>query len=413
MKIGLDLDDTICDFITPLTNYANKKVGLNIKFDDYLSYDFADVWNMDPVTAQSIVTEFIFENDGNNILNLPPIPGAIEKLKKIKSKINCEYYIISARDTRLLEITKEWINKYFPINFINGIEFGNIYSSDDKPKRSKYEMCKNRNVQFLFEDRIDHIRDCYIKFEGHFVSMCLNRPWNSYKQSGLNCIMFTQYQDIKVSDIVYQFTKLTKSQINSFRNINIFKPIVIGISGKIGSGKDTCADILVETLSIFEKRFFAKRVKETVSALTETSIEYNMTQEGKTIIPEGFEESLGRLQQLVGEGLREKIREDVWVKCILNKKIGKFTVISDCRYKTEARGILNDTNINGILIRLEGDPKDVRKLNLAKRDLFHSSEVDLDEWPFEYVIYNEGISLEDLKIKFLSIVYNFICGKIF
>lgn len=190
--------------------------------------------------------------------------------------------------------------------------------------------------------------------------------------------------------------------------------MLIGISGKIASGKDTVADIIVANFrSIggdgnrpagkwekWEIRRFAARLKETVAVLTRTSLADNYTRGGKQKIPAGFSDSLGVLQQKVGTALREHISDNVWIHTTLcdffdaipeDQESRPNVIVTDVRFHNEAEAILK---LGGVLIRVNGDPTGCRKFD--SRDLEHPSETQLDDYTgFTWVLENDG-TLEEL-----------------
>ena len=110
--------------------------------------------------------------------------------------------------------------------------------------------------------------------------------------------------------------------------------VVIGISGKIGSGKDTLGDYFCNRG--FIKISFARRLKEVVATLTSTTLEENLSQRGKnsTYGPLGL--SLGTLQQKIGILLRD-IDDKIWIKILFSElEPDRNYVITDLRFKNEA-----------------------------------------------------------------------------
>jgi len=181
--------------------------------------------------------------------------------------------------------------------------------------------------------------------------------------------------------------------------LNLYtKPILIGFSGKLGSGKDTCADIMVKHRN-FERRSFATRVRATVAGLTGLRLKDVSSRESKKIVPSGFTYTIGQLLQIVGAGMKQLICSDVWITPVISS-CGARCLITDCRYPEEASAIEAK---GGFVIRIEGDPARIRELNEDGRDLNHPSETALDDYSFELVIENSG-SLEQLEEKLLVTV---------
>jgi hypothetical protein len=192
------------------------------------------------------------------------------------------------------------------------------------------------------------------------------------------------------------------------------KKKIIGISGKIGSGKDTFAELLAEQLhGKVERHALADKLRlitEIISGIRMTTTHEankpfcneirNYTQDQKNIVIKQFDKTIGETLQLVGTDLfRDNYDTDIWVKSFFNEELdtklnnGKIIVIPDVRFVNEADYILKE---GGYLIRLEGDPMGVRENSL--RDLNHISETNLDDYTnFSKVIYNDKKDIKALK----------------
>lgn len=176
--------------------------------------------------------------------------------------------------------------------------------------------------------------------------------------------------------------------------------MIIGISGKIGSGKTTVTNIIRKHHPEFEEKTYAFKLKLITSILTGTTIEQNLTHEGKnTFIPE-WNMTLGRMQQLLGtEAIRNNLDQNAWIKALfIDYKEGDNWIITDCRFPNEIDAIKKH---NGFVIRIEGDPMNERKN--TTRDVNHKSEIALDNYKgFSYTIQNNG-TLEELEKKILHL----------
>lgn len=178
--------------------------------------------------------------------------------------------------------------------------------------------------------------------------------------------------------------------------------MIIGISGKIGSGKDTVKDIISKYLT--SKGYstnhcsFGAKVKMVVALLTETSYDLQTSHEGKNTIDPVFGLTYGVLQQRVGEGLRVAISSDVWVKSAfaVEENNDEIKIFSDVRYPEEMDEILRR---GGYVIRIEGDP--IGERARSTRNLNHHSEIALDTAIFDLVIENNG-TRKDLERKVIQ-----------
>lgn len=226
--------------------------------------------------------------------------------------------------------------------------------------------------------------------------------------------------------------------------------MIIGINGKIGSGKDTVGKIIqwltkpeldgqyigfqtyddatLERLSPFKIKKFAGKLKQIASLLTGIPVEKFEDQEFKktllgnewgtvkenplNVIP-GFEDvkfnhlmSVRELLQKLGtEAMREGLHTNVWVNALFTdyQPIGwepedvSNWIITDMRFENELEAIVKK---GGITIRV------VRPGTVVGN---HPSEVALDGFIMHYEIINDG-TIEDLieKVREILIKENII-----
>jgi hypothetical protein len=216
---------------------------------------------------------------------------------------------------------------------------------------------------------------------------------------------------------------------------------LIGISGKIGSGKDTAA-LIIKILSVHSElsdksiahmltnpsptlhgsdwtvKKFAGKLKEVASLLTGVPAhkfedqdfkKTNLSSDWQTWYPyiDRPEPMTVRefLQKLGTEAMRQGLHTNVWVNALFADytRVGRFVrvtedkleewedgefpnwIITDCRFPNEAVAIRER---EGVLLRLNRNGETGE----------HISETALDNFEFDYVIENTG-SLEELVAK--------------
>lgn len=213
--------------------------------------------------------------------------------------------------------------------------------------------------------------------------------------------------------------------------------MLIGISGKKGSGKDQFAGYLKSFYPEASKDQFARPIKEMVAALIGCDVEqledrefketpipwltsywvrnhttglkefYPTEREAKQIQrirssianqtltePQPREITPRYLLQTLGtQWGRDSIHPHIWVRSLINRlSHDEVTIITDLRFPNEARAIEEN---DGITIR-------INRPGLETSDI-HESEIALDGYQdFDFVVENDG-SLDDLSDKALEI----------
>lgn len=153
--------------------------------------------------------------------------------------------------------------------------------------------------------------------------------------------------------------------------------MIIGISAKMGCGKTTLADYIIEELP-FKRKAFADILKQECSETYGYPLEWNYTGEGKhqlislNVLPKQ-PMSVREILQWHGTDFRREQDWNYWVK-LMDKEIkeDEDIIIDDVRFENEADFVKKR---NGLLIRLEPYPgwKPEKYSN-------HVSETALDEY---------------------------------
>lgn len=164
---------------------------------------------------------------------------------------------------------------------------------------------------------------------------------------------------------------------------------IIGITGKLHSGKDTVAKYLLEKIPNSTKRSFADPLKEigiNIFGFTEAQM---YDQKEKEVI-DSFWNTTGRKWcQDFGTILREHYRNDVWISIMekyIKDRVSKdysVLIIPDVRYDNEADFILKN---NGVIIKVTR--VEDNKVEDSVRE--HSSEKGISFGKISTFIDNSG-----------------------
>lgn len=191
--------------------------------------------------------------------------------------------------------------------------------------------------------------------------------------------------------------------------------IVVGVSGKIGSGKTTLCDGISKTFPSVLVRNFADRLKEEVAMHLDIDVALCYTHGGKNTRFDEYGMTLGEIFQQWGTRLRG-MHPDIWVLA-LQSYVAKrarekdpneqlLVVIGDVRFPNECEWV---HRVGGVLIRLEGDPACERAR--SKRDLQHVSETALDAYrAFDLRIDTEAYNQKTTVYMATSLIYSRLAG---
>ena len=217
--------------------------------------------------------------------------------------------------------------------------------------------------------------------------------------------------------------------------------MIIGINGRINSGKDTVGNLIkdINCENNWEIKKFARKLKETASLLTGIPVEKFEDQEFKKTFldvhwnKEIFENktsldkdnkaynksiikpmTVRELLQILGtDALRNNLHPDTWVNALMcdyipysinsgdYKKYESNWIITDLRFPNEMQAVKANGGITIKVIR--PNDKDI-PLDL------HPSETALDDAEFDYEIVNDG-TIEDLRDKVEGIILHINLNK--
>jgi 5'(3')-deoxyribonucleotidase len=172
MKIGIDLDEVLVDFLPALLKYHNATYGTSLTREDFFTYHYWDIWGGTVEEAIKKVCDF---HQTPYFKDLKPIAGTQEAIKRLKE--GNELFIITSRQESIASATKAWIAEYFPDAF-SDVFLTNQYSlSGDK--KTKKEYCELLGIEVLIEDQLKYGLECLAPERKIFLLDC---PWNKAKE---------------------------------------------------------------------------------------------------------------------------------------------------------------------------------------------------------------------------------------
>jgi len=173
-------------------------------------------------------------------------------------------------------------------------------------------------------------------------------------------------------------------------------PLIIGISGKRGSGKSLLCNPYLKARG-FEIHSFADPLKEDIRRAYGITKEHTDGKLKEVVCPK-----LGGKtprEAMIAEGeIRRRFSENglYWVHRFYDRikylPPESLVAISDVRFKNEAAYL---RHFGGYIVRLERDPK----LNIYKDIIDDPSETELDGYPFDKTLSaNRNVTPQDLEM---------------
>ena len=175
IRVAVDLDEVVVQFVEEITKYYNKLFNKNLKLQDYDGRFWSDVWVVTQDQVNRTICDFSTTFEFANLL---PIPGSFDTLKKLKDTGHFEFYIVTARGEQLQKATMAWIEKHFD-GIFSGIEFGNTFGQDvTKIKKEKSKICEELGCIFLIDDMKYNLQHCNKRgIQGILFNLEEKYPW--------------------------------------------------------------------------------------------------------------------------------------------------------------------------------------------------------------------------------------------
>lgn len=142
--IVCDIDDVVFPFIDGMVTHYNSHYDAALTAEDYVSFDFTDVWGGTQEEANNIVEEFL----NTDMLHLEPKAGVVEAFTKLKQDF--DIVMVTARNGVFEENTTLWLRTHLSDLFSHAIFVGNPH--DGRPYRSKGEICKELGAVLIIDD---------------------------------------------------------------------------------------------------------------------------------------------------------------------------------------------------------------------------------------------------------------------
>lgn len=169
------------------------------------------------------------------------------------------------------------------------------------------------------------------------------------------------------------------------------------ISAKAQHGKDTAAGLIKESLEQKGYRVLITHFADLLKFICTKFFDWdgNKDEQGRTLL------------QYIGTNVVGAKKPEYWAEFIVGilkmfETEWDYVLIPDCRYPIEVSTLKK--SFETTVLRVER-PNFDNGLTIAQKN--HASEISMDSYPYQFVVYNEG-SLEEFKEKLEYFINNIL-----
>lgn len=168
-------------------------------------------------------------------------------------------------------------------------------------------------------------------------------------------------------------------------------PKIIGIAGRSRCGKDTIAQIIIDTYPQYEIRRLSEPLKNAVTTLYSFTPE-QIESDAKELIDKRWGKTPREIMQSFTDYMMSYMGNDFFTRQLYFKyKPEQYIIIPDIRYEHDVHEIKKR---DGIVIKVERPSSFVR----------HNFEQHIDNLTYNYVVKNTG-TIEELRKCIGSLIY--------
>ena len=183
LRIDIDINDVVFEFVKPLLVHYKKKIGKDILFEDVFTYNFQDVFEIGLDEVIEIIRDLIKE-DFN--LNMKFCLFAKEIISDLSNNHNI--YFITSRVHR--ENTLESLENHFS-DFELHFSFNFYVGTSGK---NKGEIYLEKEIDFIVEDSYEYAIICA---DAGVKVFLIDKPWNQKENLPENIIRVKDWKEIQ------------------------------------------------------------------------------------------------------------------------------------------------------------------------------------------------------------------------
>ncbi|MFW6246646.1 MAG: 5' nucleotidase, NT5C type [bacterium] len=159
MRIGVDIDDVLFEFVSPFLEWQKS----NVKLEDITQWDMSSVLNLE---ESELVRRVNLFNKSDEFKNLPPVMYAYDVLWYMKN-LSIMFYAITHRPKDTKEVTCNSLEKHYP----------NIFEDVFFRDNEKVDIARDKDLYAHIDDGVHNFRG-FDKLKTKPI--VYDRPWNRW-----------------------------------------------------------------------------------------------------------------------------------------------------------------------------------------------------------------------------------------
>ncbi|MFT4309181.1 MAG: 5' nucleotidase, NT5C type [Candidatus Woesearchaeota archaeon] len=187
MKIGLDMDEVLAQFLATFIIYHNDKYNTNHRLEDIDEFELWKVWGGKKGEIGERIKQFI--KDGG-VSSLSPVPNAQKIIMELKK--DHELFVITARHDSGRLLTEKWLEEHYPEAFMD-VHFSNDSHKDNESQKSKADICTELGIDIMVEDSYEF---AHTIASVNIPVLLLDYSWNRNKPPTHNIYRVYSWNDI-------------------------------------------------------------------------------------------------------------------------------------------------------------------------------------------------------------------------
>jgi uncharacterized HAD superfamily protein len=194
LKIGIDIDEVLVEFVRPYLEFHNQKFGKSLKLEEVKKFHFWEDLGFSLEEIQPLFEEF---NKSFILLeDMPFFENAKESVLKLSE--NNEIFFITSRPEKIRQGTENFLKMHFAnFKFINsGDTYGGV-------KKNKADICKENKLDLMIEDSSKIALECA---QNRIKVFLMDKPWNQDLNINENILRVKNWKEImkKIEEVKLQ-----------------------------------------------------------------------------------------------------------------------------------------------------------------------------------------------------------------